>query len=114
MEQVQFEKLSNQISLLQSSQEHLAGKIGFLTDQHKKLAEQVDGMQRIQAQLFGKISSLDESAVKIDFFDERHDQVISHIDDFINLHTRLDQELLALRSKYDRLEERIEVMEQAG
>jgi len=36
------------------------------------------------------------------------EDVISHVDHFIGLHTKLDTELTALRTKYDRLEEKLE------
>ena len=41
---------------------------------------------------------------------ESEDKIITHIDGFVKLHENLDTELAALRGKYERLEERIEVL----
>ncbi|OGL66758.1 hypothetical protein A2856_03265 [Candidatus Uhrbacteria bacterium RIFCSPHIGHO2_01_FULL_63_20] len=39
-------------------------------------------------------------------------RLISHIDRFAKLHEALDTELIAMRGKYDRLESRLEIVEQ--
>ena len=38
-------------------------------------------------------------------------RVIEHVDRFAKLHETLDQELVMLRSKYNRLEERLDLVE---
>ena len=43
---------------------------------------------------------------------EMKSELYSHIDGFVKLHETLDQELVSLRSKYDRLDERLKVVEQ--
>ena len=43
---------------------------------------------------------------------EMESELYSHIDGFVKLHETLDQELVSLRSKYDRLDERLKVVEQ--
>ena len=39
-------------------------------------------------------------------------RILTSIDRFVKLHETLDQELVALRSKYERLEGRLEIVEQ--
>lgn len=43
---------------------------------------------------------------------EKFGLVLNNIDRFVKLHETLDQELVMLRNKYNRLEERIVVLEQ--
>ena len=38
-------------------------------------------------------------------------RIIEHVDRFAKLHETLDQELVMLRSKYNRLEERLDLVE---
>lgn len=38
---------------------------------------------------------------------KKNNEVINHIDGFVKLHQALDLELVALRDKYNRLEERL-------
>ena len=38
-------------------------------------------------------------------------EIVEHVDRFAKLHETLDQELVMLRSKYNRLEERLEIVE---
>ncbi len=45
-------------------------------------------------------------------FTEKNNEVLTHIDGFVKLHQTLDQELVSLRHKYDRLEDRIKTVEQ--
>lgn len=40
------------------------------------------------------------------------DKLLTHIDGFVKLHQTLDQELVSLRHKYDRLEDRIKIVEE--
>jgi len=44
-------------------------------------------------------------------FQEFKSDIISSIDRFAKLHETLDQELVSLRNKYDRLEGRLEIVE---
>ena len=50
-------------------------------------------------------------ATKEDIIESKSD-VIEHVDRFAKLHETLDQELVMLRSKYDRLDERLGIVEQ--
>lgn len=43
--------------------------------------------------------------------DEKFNMVLGGVDRFVKLHETLDQELSALRNKYTRLEERLQVVE---
>ncbi len=61
--------------------------------------------------LFNLIFDIKENMVTKAEFDEFKDQIYTHIDGFVKLHETLDVELVALRGKYERLEERIEVIE---
>lgn len=44
--------------------------------------------------------------------DEKFGVVLNNVDRFVKLHETLDQELAMLRSKYNRLEDRVVVLEQ--
>ena len=44
--------------------------------------------------------------------DQRFDEMLGHVDAFAKLHETLDQEMVSLRGKYDRLEERLVRVEQ--
>ena len=63
------------------------------------------------AKLFSKVNDLDEYIRREMVTRREHDQlredVIVHVDSFVKLHETLDQELVALRSKVDRLEDRV-------
>lgn len=43
--------------------------------------------------------------------EEAESRILTSVDRFVRLHETLDQELVMLRSKYNRLEERIEIVE---
>lgn len=47
-----------------------------------------------------------------DEMNEKFGLVLNNIDRFVKLHETLDQELVMLRNKYNRLEERVVVLEQ--
>lgn len=49
--------------------------------------------------------------VKSERFESRMDDMLTTMDRFAKLHETLDQELVALRGKYDRLEERLMAVE---
>lgn len=59
-----------------------------------------DSIESIQSKMFTK----DEAR-------EMKDEIFTHIDGFVKLHQILDMELVALRSKYERLEERLTYVE---
>ena len=42
---------------------------------------------------------------------EAKTEIMTNVDRFVTLHQTLDQELVAMRSKYERLEERLELVE---
>ena len=54
---------------------------------------------------------LERFATKEDLF-RSQTEVMSSVDRFTKLHETLDLELVAMRGKYERLEERIEIVEQ--
>jgi len=56
-------------------------------------------------------SDLDRFATKEDLFRSQI-EVMSSVDRFAKLHETLDLELVALRGRYERLEERVETVEQ--
>lgn len=61
----------------------------------------VNGINGIEERMFTK----DDAA-------EMKSELYSHIDGFVKLHETLDQELVSLRNKYDRLDERLQKVEQ--
>lgn len=65
--------------------------------------------------IFNKVVSIEERVDKMvtkDEFEQKNNEVINHIDGFVKLHQTLDIELVALRDKYNRLEERLTRVEQ--
>jgi len=53
----------------------------------------------------------DVAAIVDDRIRESESRILTSVDRFVRLHETLDQELVMLRSKYNRLEERIEIVE---
>lgn len=51
-----------------------------------------------------KIDSLEEKT------DQRHHEVMSHIDGFIAMHNRVDTETVSLRSAYRRINEQLQAI----
>ncbi len=71
-------------------------------DQEKQLQEILEIVGFIKDNAAMK-ENLDRFATK-EQLDETKNELMNHIDIFIGLHQKLDIELTALRSKYDRLE----------
>ncbi len=67
--------------------------------------------QDMFAKLFNKLVDIEEKIVTKNEFQEFKVTLYGHIDGFVKLHETLDVELVALRGKYERLEERIEMIE---
>ena len=76
------------------------------------LEEKVDKIDQTLTKLFGLVQTLGDSMVTKTEFEEFKSGIYSHIDGFVKLHETLDQELISLRNKYDRLEERLTKVEQ--
>jgi len=69
-----------------------------------------DELQKVQSDVYDIRAGMQNFATKNDY--ERFaSDIINHIDRFAKLHETLDQELVMLRGKYDRLEGRLEVVE---
>ena len=73
----------------------------------KKVEGQIDF---IVAEVVGMKERMETFATK-DQMNEKFDLVLGNIDRFVKLHETLDVELASLRHKYNRLEERIVVVE---
>jgi len=69
--------------------------------------EQLD---RLTTKVIDMDARLDSFVTKEDFHG-RMDRMADNIDRFVKLHETLDHELVAMRSKYERLEERLEKVE---
>ena len=70
--------------------------------------------EQLLDKILNKVLDIDarlDSYVTREEFQEGMSNIITTIDRFAKLHETLDQELVALRSKYDRLEDRLEVVE---
>ncbi len=59
---------------------------------------------------FATKADVEGFATKEDILESKS-EVIEHVDSFAKLHETLDQELAMLRSKYNRLEERLDLVE---
>ena len=75
-------------------------KLDTVEDQVGKLAIKVVNIEE----------KLDISATKDDLIGAK-DEILGGVARFVKLHETLDQELAALRHKYSRLEERLEIVE---
>ena len=71
----------------------------------------MDQQNDILMKIFNKVVDIEENMLKKDEFQEFKTEIYSHIDGFIKLHQTLDIELVALRSKYDRLDLRLSAVE---
>ncbi|HOX61179.1 MAG TPA: hypothetical protein PLV72_04215 [Candidatus Magasanikbacteria bacterium] len=68
-------------------------------------------LNNILAKVVSMDSKMDSFATK-EHLDERIDSVLTSTDRFVKLHETLDQKLAMLRSKYTRLEERVQSLEE--
>ncbi len=64
----------------------------------------------ILATVVSILHKIDEQLVTKTEFEEFKSGIYSHIDGFVKLHETLDQELVSLRNKYDRLENWIKLV----
>ena len=71
-----------------------------------------DKVDKILAHIIAIQESIDETLVTKIEFEELRSGMYSHVDGFIKLHETLDQELISLRNKYDRLEAWIKLVAQ--
>lgn len=72
-------------------------------------------MENTLNKILAKVISMEEKMgnfVTKEYLDERIDSILTSTDRFVKLHETLDQELAMLRSKYNRLEERVQTLEQ--
>lgn len=71
--------------------------------------------EQILNRILDKVVSLEENMVRRDDFEERtqrlHNEMINYVDGFVKLHTHLNTEHLALCTRVDRLQHRLERME---
>lgn len=72
----------------------------------------MDQNNDILMKIFSKVVDIEEKMMTKGEFQTFKTEIYSHIDGFIKLHETLDVELVALRSKYDRLDERLILVEQ--
>ncbi len=70
-----------------------------------------DKVEKVMIEVVNLKMYVIENMTTKDELRETEDKVTTHIDGFVKLHENLDTELAALRGKYERLEERIEVLE---
>lgn len=71
-----------------------------------------DRIDTILAKVVGIAQTVKDNMFTKDEAREMESRLLTHIDGFIKLHETLDVELVALRSKYERLEERVVRVEQ--
>ncbi len=80
--------------------------VNFIKDNAATKTELTNGLDQVEACLEKKI---DDFRVEVN---QKFDEVVGHVDAFAKLHETLDQEMVSLRGKYDRLEERLVRVEQ--
>ncbi len=97
---VNQDKILSKVQSLELGAENLTTTVGTLaTNQDKILVKVLE----VDARLYTFVTKEDLMVST--------EQVVTTIDRFAKLHETLDQELVAMRNKYDRLEERLEVVE---
>ncbi len=110
--------LHNILKAVQSVQENAATKqdihdiletVNFIKDNAVTKTEFNSAMIGVEKRFIGAESRMDKLETKID---DKFNEVMNHVDGFAKLHETLDQELVSLRGKYDRLEERLVRVEQ--
>ena len=72
----------------------------------------LSNQDRILTALFNKVVDIEENMVTKEEFNQKTDDLMTHIDGFVKLHQTLDIELVAMRDKYNRLETRLVRLEQ--
>lgn len=72
----------------------------------------MDQQNDILMKIFSKVVDIEEKMMTKHDAGEMENRMLDHIDGFIKLHQTLDIELVALRSKYDRLELRLNRVEE--
>lgn len=75
-----------------------------LTGVETKVTSIDDKLSTLQAKVIDMDHYMKENLVTREEFNEKIDELYTHVDGFATLQTRLDQEVVALRSKYERLE----------
>ena len=80
-------------------------------DKVDKIFGSVANLTKMLVHIKGKIDT--EMVIQKQFEAKNNDVLnhVDHIDGFVKLHQTLDGELVSLRHKYDRLEDRVKVME---
>lgn len=101
MEEEKLDKILKKIDGIGESVNDLGVRVEKTEKQVNNIAVAVVSMQE---QL--------KNCVTQDHLDERINSVLTSTDRFVKLHETLDQELAMLRSKYNRLEERVLSLEQ--
>ncbi len=81
--------------------------VQFLKDNAVTKSELNDRVVELKVDL---IQWVKENAVTKEELEKAKSEIITHVDSFVQLHQKLDQELAALRGKYDRLEEMVKMM----
>lgn len=90
-------------------------QFGGLSTQVGDLSTEVGGLkiytEKVAAEVVDVKLYMKEKMVTKDELKESENRVTTHLDGFVKLHENLDTELAALRGKYERLEERIAILE---
>ncbi|MFH1767487.1 MAG: hypothetical protein ABH826_05405 [Patescibacteria group bacterium] len=73
--------------------------VGFLKDNMVSKTDLDEGLASVKGELRAEMSEMKGEMV------EMKSDLMTHMDGFIGLHQKLDLELVALRAKYDRLED---------
>lgn len=74
--------------------------------------KKMDKLDRILSKVLDISDDIEQNMFTKSEHEKFKSDIFSHIDGFIKLHETLDQELVSLRHKYDRLDERLTKLEQ--
>lgn len=80
-----------------------------------KILTKLDGVDQRLDQVIVSVVDIKEHQKSFstkDDLEQTEGRILTGLDRFVKLHETLDQELVAMRNRYDRLEERLSLVEQ--
>ena len=80
---------------------------GELTGLEERMTKKFTGLEQ---RMEGRFMHLEEQMTTKEDLTTAKTEIMTHVDDFITLHRKLETELVALQSKYTRLESQIQLL----
>lgn len=112
--ETKFDRLETKVDHLENRFDHLEKKVDKLEDKFDALESKVDRIDTTVNKLVVKVVEMDgrmDTFATKGEYDAKFDEVITMIDGFVNKQTTLDHELVSMRNKNERTDERLTVVE---